>query len=173
MGDLESGRIVAGQVEESFLNELVSRLRSCKEVLGILLAGSGAHGELLWWEEKGSRKLLSDVEVGVITNALGKRGLLKNIASEAGRRYAYEVELFTITPRRLRLGSPKNLSFLTMTLLRPSASARLSIPSATINRMKRKYSTLPGAHRLAQAPCRPCAMPPPCSRLTSCHATQP
>ena len=111
MGDLESGHIVAGQVEKAFLDELVSGLRSCKEVQGVLLAGSSAHGELLWWEEDGSRKLLSDVEVGVVTNALGKRGSLKSIASEIGRSYAYEVELFTITPKRLRLGAPKNLSF--------------------------------------------------------------
>jgi len=97
-------------LQDRFIHELVTALKDF-DIQGICLAGSAASDELIWAQDNSGWRLMSDVEVGVVAASLKKRRTFKHKAKAIGDRYGYDVEVFLITPRRLRRGSPKNLSF--------------------------------------------------------------
>jgi hypothetical protein len=98
-------------LEQTFVDQVTECLRRIPSVKGIFFAGSMGSGELLWEAGKVGGALLSDVEIGIVTTNLAIRRKVRQIARQLGREFSYDVEMFLVTPRRLRLGSPKNLSF--------------------------------------------------------------
>lgn len=100
-----------GGLDQEFLQDLTKEVKRLNGVIGLFLAGSASQNELLWWGNADQKTLMSDIEVGVVTSDFRLRGKLKRIASKLSAKYCSEVELFLVTPRRLKLGSPKNLSF--------------------------------------------------------------
>lgn len=111
MGTITAGRVITKTVETEFLATLVASLREFKNVKGVFLAGSGAHDEFLWWHDGQNTRMLSDIEVGIVVNSYRFRKKFKQIAENIGQQYSYEVEVFLVTPGRLKRGSPKNLSY--------------------------------------------------------------
>ncbi len=100
----------APRLDPIFLDRLVETIKS-HDVQGVCLAGSAANDELLWARTPEGFRLLSDVEVGVIAPGFRERTAIKVGAKAVGEPYGYDVEVFLVTPGRLKRGSPKNLSF--------------------------------------------------------------
>lgn len=80
-----------------------------KDVLGAFFAASAANGELV--VEPSTGRLLSDVEIGVVCRHPWRaRSAVRAFGIDASRRFGIDVEPFTITERRLKLGTHKNQS---------------------------------------------------------------
>jgi hypothetical protein len=104
-------RCISGGLDAMFCQELIVEIKKINGAKGIFLAGSAAQDELLWWHTGNKKVLMSDIEVGVVTSDLRVRKSIRSIAAQLSLKYGYEVEIFLVTPRRLKLGSPKNFSF--------------------------------------------------------------
>ena len=94
------------------LQDLRDELEKLKGVDGALLAGSAATGELLWEKDTvGTTKLVSDVEVAVLSGEASIRDRLRLVEARLRKRHDIDFELFWVNARRWGGGLSRNQSF--------------------------------------------------------------
>ena len=88
------------------------RLRALPYVVGAFFAGSAANEELLF-SDAPDRRLLSDVEIGIVTTRPWKKRDVRAIAASVGAAHRAEIDAFLVTRARLRHGLHKNIGLTT------------------------------------------------------------
>lgn len=94
----------------SLKNILERKLEGYKYIHGAFLAGSSANNELLMERNNNALRIVSDIEVGVVTNNLLKRKNIRDLSRQLSDSLNIEVELFMVTKRRLKNCLPNNLT---------------------------------------------------------------
>lgn len=97
---------------KQFLSKLSAELRKhfygVTGIDGVFYAGSASHNELVFHED--SNQLISDVEIGVVTNPIFHRMLVRKVARKLSLQLNTKLDAFCITRYRLKYATTKNFS---------------------------------------------------------------
>jgi len=97
---------------DGIASDLEPGLRALPYVVGAFFAGSAANDELLV-DGRGAGRLLSDVEIGIVSTRPWNKREVRRVVAAVGEAHGAEIDAFLVTRARLRKGLHKNVGIAT------------------------------------------------------------